>query len=274
MNLEEQKALAHRIRVRILRMSYESGQSTHLGGGLSLVDILAYLYGHELNYRSQQPDWVGRDRFVLSKGHGVLGFFATLREVDLITEEQVTTFMKNESDFIAHPIMNLKYGIESSNGSLGHGLSLGVGMAWTAKFNKFSHRIFVLMGDGECNEGSVWEAAMTAVEFRLNNLIAIVDSNGFQSDGPISESTNSENLELKWKSFGWKVMNVNGNSMGEIHNAFSIIENEIGPTLILARTLKGKGVDFMENNNQWHHSRLTKENFEKAVLYLEGKKND
>jgi transketolase len=271
MNLSSLEDLALMIRLRILKMSYESGQSTHLGGGLSLVDVLAYLYGHELNFRIQETEWDDRDRFILSKGHGVLGFFATLREVGLINEQDVSTFMQNGSEFIAHPIMNLKNAIESSNGSLGHGLSLGIGLAWAAKFKKLTHRVFVLLGDGECNEGSIWEAAMNASELNLNNLVAIIDANGFQSDGPIVESNSYENLNSKWLSFGWTVLKVDGNSMKDLDKVFSKIHYSDGPTLILARTVKGKGVDFMENNNQWHHSRLTKNNYDNAVSALEGK---
>lgn len=270
MNVIELEELALKIRVRILKMSFESGQSTHLGGGLSLVDILAYLYGHELNYRLEQTDWNDRDRFILSKGHGVLGFFATLREVNLIGEDEVSTFMQNESEFIAHPIMNQKHAIESSNGSLGHGLSLGIGMAWAARHKGLSHRVFVLMGDGECNEGSVWEAAMSASELGLTNLVAIVDANGFQSDGPIINSTRYENLNSMWSSFGWNVLTVNGNSMKDIQQLFTTVGCVKQPTLILARTIKGKGIEFMENNNQWHHSRLTKNNYENALLSLKG----
>ncbi len=269
MNVIELQDLARKIRARILKMSFESGQSTHLGGGLSLVDILAYLYGHELNYRIQETDWSNRDRFILSKGHGVLGFFATLREVNLIGEVEIATFMQNESEFIAHPIMNQKYAIESSNGSLGHGLSLGIGIAWAARYKEHSHRVFVLMGDGECNEGSVWEAAMSASELGLTNLIAIVDANGFQSDGPIINSTGYENLISMWSSFGWNVLTVDGNSMQDIYELFTNISSERKPTMVLARTIKGKGIDFMENNNQWHHSRLTKNNYENALAYLE-----
>jgi transketolase len=268
MNIDSLTDLALRIRIRVLKMSYESGQSTHLGGGLSLVDLLAYLYGHELKYRINQTDWVDRDRFILSKGHGVLGFFATLREVGLISEEDASSFMQNESEFIAHPIMNLDNAIESSNGSLGHGLSLGIGLAWAATFKGLKHRVFVLMGDGECNEGSVWEAAMNASELKLKNLVAIVDANGFQSDGPIIQASNYENLNSKWSSFGWSVLKVDGNSLEEIDKAFSAISYSEGPTLILARTIKGKGVDFMEDNNQWHHSRLTKTHYESALLSL------
>ena len=274
MNFEALTQSTLNIRKRILDMSLESGASTHLGGGLSIVEILTYLYAHELNYNLTNPTWESRDRFILSKGHGVLGFYATLREYNFLSEKQIKTFMKNESELIAHPIMNPSNGIESSNGSLGHGLSFGVGLAWAAKYKLEKNRVFVLLGDGECNEGSIWEAAMSASQLGLDNLIAIVDINGLQNDGLTSEILDPGKMELKWQSFGWDNYLIDGNSLYDIHRVFSTIKPNAKPVVILANTVKGKGVDFMENNNRWHHNRLTKTQYDSAIVSLIKSAND
>lgn len=260
--------LALRMRKRILEASLESGTSTHLGGGLSIVEIVASLYGSVLKHNPKDPSWDQRDRFILSKGHGVLGFFSALVETGYFDDEVFSTFMKNESDLIAHPILNLELGIESSNGSLGQGLSLGVGMSWAAKFKQESHRVFVLMGDGECNEGSVWEAAMSGAQFRLNNLTAIVDANGFQSDGSTLTVIDSQALPEKFKAFGWDVRVVNGHNPEELEAVLSEPNQTDKPRAVIANTIKGKGVSFMEGNNSWHHNRLTQNSFDLAMKEL------
>ena len=261
--------LALNMRKRMLKISLTCGQSTHLGGGLSLVEIIATLYGEILNVNPNEPELTSRDRFILSKGHGVLAYFAGLAEVGFINEEKFATFMQNDSDLIAHPILNLKLGIESSNGSLGQGLSFGVGLAWGAKAKQESHRIFVVMGDGECNEGAVWEAALSAAHLKLANLTAVIDSNSFQSDGNTSDVLSTSDLASKWRSFGWHVFEIDGHNISELLAAFREETELSRPKLILANTVKGKGISFMENNNSWHHARLTQNFHDQALNELE-----
>ena len=261
--------MAFRMRQRILDMSLRCEGPTHLGGGLSLVEIMAVLYGAIMNFHIENPRWEDRDRFILSKGHGVLGLYTALAEVGFIDEAEFQTFKKDDSHLISHPVMNLDLGIESSNGSLGQGLSMSVGLAWAAKRKTKHHSIFVVMGDGECNEGSVWEAAMSASQLKLGNIVAVVDNNGLQSDGPTEEIISSSQLADKWRSFGWKVHEVDGHSIPALRSVLSM-RSETQPTCIVARTIKGKGIDFMENNNEWHHNRLTQVMYDRAVLSLTG----
>lgn len=265
----EQMAL--NMRHRILDMSLRCEGPTHLGGGLSLVEIMAVLYGAVMNIRPNDPHWEDRDRFILSKGHGVLALYTALAEVGLISEDEFKTFKENDSNLISHPVMNLDLGIESSNGSLGQGLSMAVGLAWAARRKGKSHSIYVVMGDGECNEGSVWEAAMSAAQFKLGNLVAVVDNNNFQSDGASEEIISASDLSSKWRSFGWNVVDVDGHDVEKLLEILSNVNSPEMPTCVVAHTTKGKGVDFMENNNEWHHNRLTQASYEKAVASLEGK---
>ena len=262
-----------RIRKAILDLSFGCAGPAHLGGGLSIVEIVTALYKNVMRYDFNNPRDPSRDRFILSKGHGVLGFYPVLAEVGIIEESKLATFKHNGSDLIAHPVMNLDLGIESSNGSLGHGLSLGVGISLAAlKSNQVFHT-FVLMGDGECNEGSVWEAAMSAVQYRLGNLTAIIDNNGLQSDGKSEDIIEAAALSERWRGFGWEVVTVDGHNFSELINALTPRKGSIKPTVVIAKTTKGKGVSFMENNNEWHHNRLTKSMYDKAVLELEESQN-
>ncbi len=262
------ETMALELRKKILLMSLKSESATHLGGGLSLVEILSCLYGKILNIKTEDPFWVSRDRFILSKGHGVLAYYAALNYVGLISDKELNTFMQDGSSLIAHPILNLNLGIESSNGSLGQGLSLGTGMAKAAKIKNLSHSIYVLMGDGECNEGSVWEAAQVSAQLGLDNLIAIIDSNGLQSDGEIANGGNSEQLRAKFESFGWNSVLINGHDMDSLLTQLAKSRDPNLPLCIIAKTTKGKGISFMENNNNWHHARLTQSNFELAMAEL------
>lgn len=260
--------MARRMRRRILDMSLACNESTHLGGGLSIVEIMATLYGGTLRYRLDDPFWVDRDRFILSKGHGVLGLFSALVEAGIISEDVFQTFKVNESDLIAHPVMNQNLGIESSNGSLGQGLSFGVGLAWAARKMLKSHRVFVLLGDGECNEGSVWEAAMSASQFKLHNLIAIVDINSLQSDGLTQDILASHLMLDRWRSFGWDAIEIDGHDVSNLIHELDLSSLTGKPRVILAKTIKGKGFSFMEGNNEWHHNRLTRSFYEQALLEL------
>ncbi len=266
----EIEQMANRMRKRILEMSLRCEGPTHLGGGLSIVEMLATLYGGEMNFDHTNPHWEDRDRFILSKGHGVLGLYTALVEARVISEKVFEQFKKDDSPLIAHPVMNLDLGIESSNGSLGQGLSLAVGMAIAARKKNATHKIYVLMGDGECNEGSVWEAAMSASQFKLGNIVAFVDNNGFQSDGSTEEIINSASLAAKWRSFGWNVCEVDGHDVAGLVSALRLNMVDEMPNCLVAKTVKGKGVPFMEGNNEWHHNRLTQAMFDKAMAELTG----
>jgi transketolase len=266
----ELEQLAKRMRRRILDMSLRCEGPTHLGGGLSLVEIMAVLYGNVMRFRREDPRWDQRDRFILSKGHGVLGFYTALAEAGLVDEETFLGFKTNDSPLIAHPVMNLDLGIESSNGSLGQGLSLAAGIAWAARKQGKEFRTYVVLGDGECNEGSVWEAAMSASQLQLKSITAIVDNNSFQSDGPTEEIISSRQLAAKWSSFGWSVREVDGHDIEQLLDALDPVDRNSSPTCVVAHTVKGHGIDFMEGNNDWHHNRLTQAMYEKAIQSLEG----
>ena len=266
--LEDQ---ALEIRKVMIEMGYSCGTSAHFGGGLSMVELLTFLYGNVLKYDIKNPKWEKRDRFILSKGHGVLGFYATLYAFGFIGKEELDSFQQDESEFIAHPIMDLDFGIESSNGSLGHGLSLGVGIAMAAKLKKEDFKVFVMLGDGECNEGSVWEAIMSAYHHKLNNLVAIVDRNSMQNDGESKDIMDFYALDKAWEGFGWNVLKIDGHNFLEIDKAFKLNKNSDKPTVIIANTIKGKGISFMENVPSWHHGKLTENTYQQAMQELEGK---
>ena len=255
------KRLSYKIRKTILDISYNSGEPSHLGGALSMTEILAVIYSN-FNIKISKP----LDRFILSKGHGFLALLAVLYCKNFIKKKQAFQFQKNGSEFIAHPIMNKSLGIETSNGSLGQGLSFGVGLAISYKKRKNKNSIIVVVGDGECYEGSVWEAAITATENNLNNLFIVVDCNGHQNDGAINKMMNFKEMKKKWLGFGWNVNSCDGHDISALIKAFNK-NSKSKPTAIIAKTVKGKGVSFMENNNDWHHGRLTKN------MYFESKKS-
>lgn len=254
-------ATSRRIRQSILDMAFGCEGPAHLGGALSMVEIMVALYGRVLRFDSDEPNWQDRDRFILSKGHGVLAFYACLAEYGFFPKSDLATFKKNGSDLIAHPVMNLNLGIESSNGSLGHGISFATGISWALRRKLKSNHTYVLLGDGECEEGSVWEAAAAASKFSLNNLTAIVDANGLQSDGPVVPTNNARRISDKFEASGWNSVIVDGHDLDELCLALTPAENTLAPKAIVARTVKGKGVSYMENNNTWHHNRLTEENY-------------
>ena len=268
-NKESLKKDSFLIRKKILELSFKAGGGQHIGGGLSMVEIMCYLYGYKMNISKDNLKSFDRDRFILSKGHGVLGFYPVLNHYGLISDDLLSTYKQELSELISHPIKNLENGIESSNGSLGHGLSYGLGIAHGLKIHKNKGNVYVLVGDGECNEGSIWEAAMSASSLKVNNLTLLIDFNKYQSDGATSEIINQNQLADRWKSFGWNVIEVDGHNYDSIHNGFINKRDENCPNLILANTTKGKGVDFMENNNEWHHGRLTENLFKKALEVLE-----
>ncbi len=261
------KTLCKKIRTSILNTSLAAGaSSSHFGGSLSTVEILATLYEKVLKYKIDNPLWDDRDRFILSKGHACLGYYSILAEKGFFSKDKLKLFEKNESFLLGHPVINKTLGIEFSNGSLGMGLSLGIGVALAAKKRKKNYQTYVLIGDGECNEGSVWEAAMAAPHFKLDNLTVILDNNNLQQTGSNNEIMSSENLANKWLSFNWQIIEVDGHNTDELKKAFEI--KSIKPKLILAKTIKGKGFKFSENNNDWHHKVMTKNQYDIAIKEL------
>lgn len=258
----EVEQLALRMRKTALKMAYECGVAAHIGGGLSIIDILATLYGHAIS----DPGKI--DKFILSKGHGVLGLYSALYEVGILTKQQISTFQTDGSYLIAHPIMDEANGIESSNGSLGQGLSMAIGIALSFKKRKLKNQVFVIVGDGECYEGSIWEAAITAAEQSLCNLTVIVDCNGYQNDGSVSNEMTNEKLAGKWAAFGWHVSKCDGHDVVDIIEALKFSTSD-KPKAIIAKTIKGFGVSFMENNNDWHHNRLSEKLYNQAIQEIE-----
>ncbi len=266
------KDMAKRMRKKILDMALAAGaNSSHFGGGLSIVDITATLYGEIMNLDPKNPNCENRDRFILSKGHGVLGYYTALSEIGYISEEELKTFEKEGTYLFGHPVMKRSKGIEFSNGSLGMGLSLGIGVALAGKRRNMDYKVYVLMGDGECNEGSVWEAAMAGGHYKLDNIVAILDKNNLQQTGANSEIMSVGNLASKWESFGWDVLEIDGHNIDEIYNALMTTKNCNSPYAIVANTIKGKGFSFAENNNAWHHAPLSSSQYELALEELDSK---
>ena len=257
------------IRKNILEMASAAGASSaHFGGALSITEIVSTLFSYQMKIDKQNPMWENRDRFILSKGHACLAYYAALCEIGYISKEELKTFEKNDSNLLGHPVINRKLGIEFSNGSLGMGLSLGIGVAIASKKTDKNFNIYVVVGDGECNEGSIWEGAMAAPNFKLDNLYVIIDKNNFQQTGSNKEIMNVDNLKDKWSSFGWHAVEIDGHNIKDLYNFFNTSNKINKPKAIIANTIKGKGFSFSENNNDWHHSVLSKSFYEKAIKEL------
>ncbi len=269
--IEALKEHAKNIRRRALWISYNSGERTHLGGGLSLVDALTVLYGDVMNTSDSSLSYDKKDKFILSKGHGVLGYYAALAEFGIIDEENLeSTFLKDGSDFIAHPVMKPELGLEASSGSLGQGISMAVGLALSAKKKGYEYKTYVLCGNGESNEGSVWEACMSAVSYKLDNFTLFLDNNYMQSDGISERIMNvSDKYSGMLKSMGFQVSDIDGNDIKAVYDAYHKPHVAGIPKAIIGSTVKGKGVSFMENNADWHHNRLTKEQFDAAIAEID-----
>ena len=254
------------IRKKILQMAMEAGSSSaHIGGALSITDILSTLFFKIMHLDKTDPLSASRDRFILSKGHACLAYYASLSELGYISDEELRTFEKNDTNLPGHPVINKKLGIEFSTGSLGMGLSLGIGVALASIKKDIPYNVYVVLGDGECNEGSVWEAAMAAPNFKLNNLNVIIDRNNFQQTGTNSEIMDLRDLKNKWKSFGWHTIEVDGHDINSLVETFLNLKQVNQPKAIIANTIKGKGFSKFENDNKWHHSVLTKSLYEEAI---------
>lgn len=261
--------LAKRIRIHALNMTSRGG-SSHVGAAFSIADILAVLYGKILNVRPPKPRWKGRDRFILSKGHAGAAVYATLAECGFFPVEKLETHYQNGSNLSGHVSHKGIPGVELSTGSLGHGLGVGVGMAKALKLKGEIQRVFVLLSDGECDEGSNWEAVLFAQHHGLDNLIAVIDYNKIQSLAPVSETIDLEPFADKWRSFNWSVLEVDGHDHEAMAAIFANVPTTNGrPTVVIAHTTKGKGVSFMENTVLWHYRCARAEEFDAALRELE-----
>ncbi|MCL2006483.1 MAG: transketolase [Treponema sp.] len=246
--------IAQQIRLLVIDVMAWSG-GAHVGGSLSIIDILTILYFKYLNIKPEEPQWDGRDRFILSKGHAAAGYIPVLAKRGFFPEETLKSFNRFGSPFAMHPDGNKVLGCDASAGSLGHGLSMAVGLGLGAKAKNEDWKTVCLMGDGECCEGSVWESAMSASHFKLGNVIGIVDRNRLMIDGTTEDVMALEPFAAKWRAFGWEVIEINGHDFDELNTAMEKAwAAKDKPVLILANTVKGKGVDFMENNVVWHYA--------------------
>jgi transketolase len=269
LSAEEMQGMAKKIRRDIITMIGTAG-SGHPGGSLSAVEILTALYFKVLRHDPSNPHWADRDRFILSKGHAAPVLYSTLCQSGYLPEAELCTLRKIDSRLQGHPECNLTPGVEMSAGALGQGLSFGVGVALAGKLDSRDYYTYVLMGDGELDEGQVWEAAMSAAHFKLDKLIAIVDNNGIQIDGWNKDVMNLDPLNEKWKSFNWNVIEVNGNDVAEVVKALELAKKVSGkPSVIIAHTVKGEGVSFMENNPDFHGKAPNAEELKKALKELE-----
>ena len=268
MNIEELKQKAKEIRKDIIEEVYNA-KSGHPGGSLSIADILAVLYFNEMRIDEKNPRWEDRDRLVLSKGHCSPALYAALAERGYFYKQNLKSFRKIDSNLQGHPDLNKVPGVDMTSGSLGQGLSVANGMAIAGKMDNKDYRVYAILGDGEIEEGQIWEAAMTANKYKLDNLCVIVDNNNLQIDGTIEEVMSSYPIDKKFESFGFNVIDIDGNNIEEILEAFEKAKNtKQKPTCIIAKTIKGKGVPFMENKAEWHGKAPKDEEYEEAMKSL------
>ncbi len=265
MNIKKIKNFAKNIRKNIIYAAYKAGsKSAHIGGALSAADIVSVLYSSILKIKKYKVLDENRDRFILSKGHGCLALYSALVEKKILKKKELETFESDESNLLGHPIINKLLGIEFSTGSLGMGLALGVGVALAAKKKQKKYNTYVVLGDGECNEGSIWESILCASHFKLDNLFVIVDRNNFQQTGKNSSIMNLKNLPGKFRSFGCETVEVDGHNIKKLYDSLTA-KNYKKPKVIVANTIKGKGIKLFENDNNWHHSVITKSIYKNIV---------
>ena len=270
-SITELDAIARRLRLDSIKM-IAAANSGHPGGSLSAADIVTALYfGGVLKHDPKRPDWPDRDRFILSKGHGVPVLYAALAERGYFPTSELKTLRQVDSRLQGHPVQGLTPGIEASTGSLGQGLSIGIGHAIAGRLDGKHYRTYVLLGDGECQEGQVWEAVMAAGNYELDTLIAIVDNNRYQLDGPVEEINSIQPLADKFRAFKWHTLEVDGHDIGAVLDALHQARAHEGrPTCIIAQTVKGKGVTFMENNNEFHGKAPNADQLAVALGQLDG----
>lgn len=262
------KQFSKELRLQALKMAFECGRKgSHVGSGLSSIEIMASLYGDVLRFDVNNPNDENRDRLVVSKGHCVLAYYSVLNKVGFLTDEDLASFETNGSHFHGHAMRNLENGIEFSGGSLSMGMTFAVGLALSCKRKELSCRVFALVGDGECDEGLIWEAAMSAAHFGLNNFTVIIDRNKLQYDGPTQIVMNQIDLGKKFEAFGFDVVVVDGHDCVALSKALKKTSDK--PTCVIADTIKGKGVSFIEGVKEWHHHTLSQEEYEQAVKEVE-----
>ena len=262
--------LAAHIRRDVVEMIGGDGHTGHLGGSCSSADFVAALYGHKMKFDPKNPNWEGRDKFIYSKGHAAIAQYAAMAEVGYFPVEELKTCKRLGSRLQGHPDRLKLPGIEAGTGSLGQGLSIANGMALAMRLDKKPNRVYCVIGDGELNEGQIWEAAMAASVYKLDNLTAIVDQNRLQATGAVVDRFNTNPLPEKWSSFGWHVIEIDGHNIEEILKALDEAETIKGkPTVIIAHTVKGKGVSFAENQAGFHNGALTPEQYETALKELD-----
>ncbi len=265
---QELSELARNIRVGIIEAVYHAGCG-HPGGSLGITDVLTYLYFEEMNVNPAEPKAADRDRFVLSKGHTAPALYSTLAHRGFFPVEELKTLRQIDSRLQGHPDMKNIPGVDMTTGSLGQGISAACGMALAAKIKGEDYRVYAVVGDGESEEGQVWEAAMFAAHYKLDNLVAVIDWNGLQIDGPVTEVMNPTPHDEKMRAFGWHVISINGNDLDEIEAAFKEARTVKGkPTAIIAKTLKGRGVSYMENAVEWHGAAPKEEQYKIALADL------
>lgn len=267
--LHDLKIKATKIRKHIIDCVY-SAQSGHPGGSLSSADILTLLYFKVMNVKPEDPKWDDRDRFVLSKGHCTPGLYSTLAMRGFFPVEELPTFRSTEGHLEGHPNMNTVKGVDMSTGSLGQGISASVGMAIAGKLDKKDYTVYALLGDGELEEGQVWEALMCAAHYKLDNMIVFLDHNGLQIDGKISEVMSPEPVVDKFKAFGWNTLSADGHDIEDLYENIQKAQTyKAGPSIIVCQTVKGKGVSYMENEAKWHGNAPNKELYDKAIEELD-----
>jgi len=268
-SIEELERVAREIRRLVVRMA-GTKVKLHLGGSLSMVEIITALYFRVMRHDPQNPGWPERDRFILSKGHACPAYYAALALAGYFPIDALWTFRSLDSILQGHPDMRKTPGVEASSGSLGQGLSVGIGMALAARLDRGRYHIYVLMSDGEANEGQVWEAAQSAAQYKLSNLTLIVDKNGFSASGPMRNLISVEPLAAKWRDFGWAVFETDGHSFSALLAALDAARQTSDlPSVVIATTVKGKGVSFMENATEFHSKLLTEDEYTRAMEALD-----
>ena len=267
-NVSELKKIANEVRIGIIEEVYNA-QSGHPGGALSVADILTVLYFNEMNIDEKKPDMQNRDRLVLSKGHASPALYSVLANKGFFSKEELKTFRKIDSNLQGHPDKNKVKGVDMTTGSLGQGLSAANGMALAGKLDKLNYRVYCILGDGELEEGQVWEAAMTSHHYKLDNLCVIVDNNNLQIDGKVEEVMNIYPIADKFKSFGFETIQIDGHNITQIIEAFGKAKKvKDRPTAIIAKTVKGKGVSYMENQAGWHGKAPNEDEYKRAINEL------
>jgi transketolase len=270
LSVENLQATARKLRANIVRMIAIAG-SGHNGGSLSAIDIITYLYFHRMRIDPQQPRWPERDRFVMSKGHCCPALYAALAERGYFPEDWLWTLREIDSKLQGHPDMNKTPGVDMSTGSLGQGISAAAGIAMGGKLDAANYIVYCMVGDGELQEGQVWEAAMSAAHYKLDNLVVYVDNNKLETDGLTRQIMNVEPIAEKFRAFGWNALDADGHDFAQIHDATSRCMDRNGhPSVIVCDTIKGKGVSFMEGNAQWHAGPTSPQQTEAALQEIEG----